>query len=86
MACSLERKKGRGPWISPPLTCTNLIIRLKILLKKLPPVEPLEFIVRRDQREAIEEPFARAGYGVTVLKIDKNRFRVKMEREEAGSL
>lgn len=66
------------------LTCTNLTIRLKILLKRLPPGEPLEFIVRRDQRDTIDEPFTRAGFVVTVLKIERNRFLVRMKKKATG--
>jgi hypothetical protein len=68
------------------LTCTNLMIRLKILLKKLPPKETLLFIVRRDQRETIEDPFSRDGYLVQVERIDRNRFHVRMKKKETGDL
>jgi hypothetical protein len=54
------------------------MIRLKILLKKAPPCEPLEFIVRRDQRDAIE-PFAR-DYTLSVRKLDRDRFLVRMTK------
>ena len=66
------------------LSCTNLAIRLMILLKKAPPREPVEFIVRRDQRDTIE-PFSRSGYQVRVSQLEKNRFLVRMEREESRS-
>ena len=68
------------------LTCTNLMIRLKILLKKAPLGSAVECIVRRDQRDTIEVPFSRTGYDVKVHNIGNNRFRVclkkKGERQE----
>jgi hypothetical protein len=58
------------------LTCTNLMIRLKMLLKKAPPGMPVACIVRRDQRDTIEVPFSRSGYDVEIQKIDANRYQV----------
>lgn len=78
------KEGGEGPLDLTLLTCTNLTIRLKILLKRLPPGEPLEFIVRRDQRDTIDEPFTRAGFVVTVLKIERNRFLVRMKKKATG--
>ncbi len=66
------------------LTCTNLMIRLKILLKKLPPGAALLCIVRRDQRDTIE-PFTRDGYQVSVERIDRKRFLVRMKKKETGN-
>ena len=66
------------------LTCTNLAIRLKILLKDLPPGEALGFIVRRDQRDTIE-PFSRSGYLVRVSQLGRNEYLVRMEREKSRS-
>jgi hypothetical protein len=66
------------------LTCTNLMIRLKMLLKKTPPGTPFVCLVRRDQKDTVEVPFSRSGYIVTVNPADTNRYRVsltKMERE-----
>ncbi|NLD56672.1 MAG: hypothetical protein GX651_00880 [Methanomicrobiales archaeon] len=64
------------------LTCTNLMIRLKMLLKKTPPGVPLTCYVRRDQRDTIEVPFARSGYEVTVKKADTHRYRVSLTKKE----
>jgi hypothetical protein len=58
------------------LTCTNLMIRLKMLLKKAQPGMPVACIVRRDQRDTIEIPFSRSGYDVEIRKIDTNRYLV----------
>jgi hypothetical protein len=60
------------------MTCTNLMIRLKILLKNAPPGTPVECIVRRDQRDTIEVPFSRTGYDVEIHTIDTNHYRVRL--------
>lgn len=65
-------------------TCTNLMIRLKILLKKALPGETVACIVRRDQRDTIEEPFSRTGYDVKIEKVDTNRYRVSLKKKEPG--
>jgi hypothetical protein len=56
------------------LTCTNLMIRLKMLLKKAPPGTAVACIVRRDQRDTIDVPFSRSGYKVKIKKVDTNRY------------
>jgi len=66
------------------LTCTNLMIRLKILLKKTPDGSPVDCIVRRDQRDTIDVPFSRTGYDVKIRKIDTNRYRVSLKKKEQG--
>lgn len=62
------------------LTCTNLMIRLKMLLKKAPDGVSVECIVRRDQRDTIDVPFSRTGYDVKIRKVDTNRFRVSLKK------
>jgi hypothetical protein len=64
------------------LTCTNLMIRLKMLLKKTPPGKKVECIVRRDQRDTIEVPFSGSGYEVVIRKTDTNRYRVSLTKIE----
>lgn len=64
------------------LTCTNLMIRLKILLKKAPPGTPVVCLVRRDQKDTVEVPFSRSGYDVTIHKADTNRYRVSLVKKE----
>ena len=64
------------------LTCTNLMIRLKILLKKAPDGTAVECHVRRDQRDTIEVPFSRSGYEVKIRKVDTNRFRVSLKKKD----
>lgn len=63
------------------LTCTNLMIRLKMLLKKTPDGNPIECIVRRDQRDTIDVPFTKNGYDVKIHKMDANRFRVSLKKK-----
>jgi hypothetical protein len=63
------------------LTCTNLMIRLKILLKKAHDGETVECIVRRDQRDTIEVPFSRTGYDVRVHTVDTRRFRISLTKK-----
>jgi hypothetical protein len=64
------------------LTCTNLMIRLKMLLKKTQPGKKVECIVRRDQRDTIEVPFSRSGYDVVIRKTYTNRYRVSLTKIE----
>jgi hypothetical protein len=63
------------------LTCTNLMIRLKILLKKAGPDAIVECMVRRDQRDTIEVPFSHTGYDVKIRKVDNNRYRVSLKKK-----
>ena len=64
------------------LTCTNLMIRLKILLKKAPPHTTVDCIVRRDQRDTIDVPFSKTGYNVNIRKVDANRYLVSLIKKE----
>lgn len=64
------------------LTCTNLMIRLKMLLKKAPEGMTVECIVRRDQRDTIDAPFSRTGYDVKIRNVDTNRYRVSLKKKE----
>lgn len=64
------------------LTCTNLMIRLKMLLKKTPEGTPLVCYVRRDQKDTVEVPFSRSGYDVEIHKADTNRYRVSLTKRE----
>jgi hypothetical protein len=62
------------------LTCTNLMIRLKMLLKKTPSGTPVECYVRRDQKDTVEVPFSRSGYIVEIRKAGTNRYRVSLTK------
>lgn len=66
------------------LTCTNLMIRLKMLLKKAPEDMAVECLVRRDQRDTINVPFSRTGYEVKIRKMDTNRYRVSLKKRSSG--
>jgi hypothetical protein len=66
------------------LTCTNLMIRLKMLLKNAPPDSVVEIIVRRDQKDTIEIPFSRTGFYVELRPVDPNRYYVKL-KEKTGN-
>jgi hypothetical protein len=63
------------------LTCTNLMIRLRMLLKKTPAGTPVECIVRRDQRDTIDVPFSNSGYDVKIRKVDTNLYRVRLQKK-----
>ncbi len=52
------------------LTCTNLMIRLKIMLKKTQRGSGIEFIIRRDQKDTIEVPFSSTGYLVKIKRSE----------------
>jgi hypothetical protein len=67
------------------LTCTNLMIRLKMLLKNAPTDSVVEIIVRRDQTDMIEIPFSRTGYDVKILKLDNNLFHVRLQKRDPGA-
>jgi hypothetical protein len=77
----LGEKQKKIPDFS-DLTCTNLMIRLKMLLKNTPPESAVEIIVRRDQRNTIEVPFSRTGYDVKIHKIDTNLFRIRLQKRD----
>ncbi len=66
------------------LTCTNLMIRLKILLKKSGTDAVVECLVRRDQRDTIDVPFSHSGYEVKIRKLDANRYRVSLKKKDPG--
>lgn len=63
------------------LTCTNLMIKLKILLKKLVPGKEISFLATREQVDNTCSQFARQGYGVTWDQIRDNQFLVIMRKE-----
>ena len=65
------------------LTCTNLMIRLKMLLKKAQPGMPVSCIVRRYQRDTIEVPFSRSVYGVVRWMMDGSRYQVTLTKNVA---
>jgi hypothetical protein len=66
------------------LTCTNLMIRLKILLKKAAPGSPVKCIVRRHQRDVIEVPFSRTGFDVNVVRLENGNYLITLTKKEPG--
>ncbi len=58
------------------LTCTNLMIKLKILLKKAQPGQDLNFFATREQVDNTCAPFSRHGYKVEWEQAGENRYRV----------
>jgi TusA-related sulfurtransferase len=65
------------------LTCTNPMIRLKILMKNADGGDEISVFVRRDQKDMIEVPFSRTGYSVQVQEVDGGRVLVRMKKGKA---
>lgn len=63
------------------LTCTNLMIKLKILLKHMAPGNEISFLATREQVDNTCSQFARQGYGVTWDQTGDNQFLVTMRKE-----
>lgn len=62
------------------LTCTNLTIKLKILLKRLPHGDSLAFFATREQVDNTCSPFSDHGYKVSWDQTAENRFLVRLRR------
>ena len=60
------------------LTCTNLMIKLKILTRKLGPGESISFFATREQVDNTCSPFSRNGYLVEWTDHSSNRYLVEM--------
>jgi len=60
------------------LTCTNLMIKLKILLNKLPPGDIVTFYATREQVDNTCSPFVGQGYQVSWDQKSDNRYLVRM--------
>jgi hypothetical protein len=58
------------------VSCTNLMIRLKMFLEKAPQGAPGVCFVRRDQKDTVGIPFSRSGYDVKIQKADTKRYGV----------
>ncbi|MBD3254609.1 MAG: hypothetical protein GF383_05925 [Candidatus Lokiarchaeota archaeon] len=58
------------------LTCTNLMIKLKILLKKLNKGNKLEFYSNREQYDNIKKPFSKKSYKLKGDKIGDNKYHI----------
>ncbi|MCQ8893609.1 MAG: hypothetical protein NQU46_03110 [Methanolinea sp.] len=60
------------------LTCTNLMIKLKILLNKLPPGDAVAFYATREQVDNTCSPFSGQGYQVSWTATAENRYLVRI--------
>jgi len=60
------------------LTCTNLMLKLKINLKKLNKGEFLEFYSNREQFDNIKKPFSKNGYRVEGNQVDDNKYYISI--------
>ncbi|OPX75006.1 MAG: hypothetical protein A4E40_00871 [Methanoregulaceae archaeon PtaU1.Bin059] len=60
------------------LTCTNLMIKLKILLNKLPQGDRVAFFATREQVDNTCSPFSGQGYQVSWDQEAENRYLVRL--------
>ena len=60
------------------LTCTNLMIKLKIMLNRLPPGDALAFFATREQVDNTCAPFSTNGYQVAWEQEAENRYMVRI--------
>ena len=60
------------------LTCTNLMIKLKILLKKLPSGEKIYFYSIREQFDNIKKPFNKDPFHFKGEQMGDNQYLVKI--------
>lgn len=62
------------------LTCTNLMIRMKILLQSLTAEETLVFYATREQVDTTCSLMSVRGYRITWSKEDQNRYIVSITK------
>jgi hypothetical protein len=60
------------------LTCTNLMIKLKILLNRLPAGDAVAFFATREQVDNTCQPFSSQGYAVVYDQDAENRYLVRI--------
>lgn len=60
------------------LTCTNLMLKLKIQTNRLKNNHFLEFYSTREQHDNIKTPFSRKNFHFSAKKIDHNIYHVKI--------
>ncbi len=60
------------------LTCTNLMIKLKILLNRLPQGAAIAFFATREQVDNTCIPFSGQGYSVHYNQDAENRYMVRI--------
>lgn len=59
-------------------TCTNIMIKLKILLKRKPTGESVEFYSNREQFDHIKKPFSKNPYRIKGIKVDNNKYHISI--------
>lgn len=64
------------------LTCTNLMLKLKIRLKKLSNGSSIEFYSTREQYDNIRKPFSKDPYKMESGKVGKNKYYIKMSKKK----
>ena len=62
------------------LTCTNLMIKLKILLNRLSNGDSIHFLATREQVDNTCSPFLGQGYRVSWEQTGENQFLVQIGR------
>ena len=67
------------------MTCTKMMILLKMRLRKTPVGTPVVFYVGRNQKDTVEVPFSRSGYDVQIDNADTDRYRITLTKRTAGS-
>ena len=63
------------------LTCTNLMLKLKILLKKLPPGNSLFFFSNREQFDNIKKPFSKKSYTFEGERVEDNKYYIIIKKK-----
>lgn len=64
------------------LTCTNLMIKIKILKRKLKESETLEFITTREGHTDVEKIFRKKPFHIISEKREPNVYYIKVWRGE----
>lgn len=62
------------------LTCTNLMIKLKILTKRMQSGHTLDFLTTREGNENIEPIFSKNPYEYNVEKIEPNIYHAVIKK------
>lgn len=63
------------------LTCTNLMIKLKIHLKNLSNSYIFQFYANREQVDNIKKPFSKKSYSFEAIKVSNNKFHCKITKQ-----
>lgn len=65
------------------MTCTNLMIKLRVMLKKLPQNQTIEVMITREQHDNIHEPFSKKPFQYSAILISDNRYHAKITKINA---